>query len=182
MSGFIRTCTISNGAITACGPYPDTRLPLYANLGGIAIVGSTAYILTENSIMACTISNGAITSCGTPYTQPNAFNAPSGLAIVDSTAYITNIVNYSGGNGSITACRISNGIITSCSIPYTQQNTFNAPYGIAIKDSTAYIANSGRNSTDGSITACTISNGAITACGTPYSSNSFNFPTDIAIV
>ncbi len=107
---------------------------------GIAVSGSTAYVVNENGGSSGTGNVFEIDlTTGKTIGSINsaAFDYPTDIAISGSTAYITN--GYATATGNILILNISSDQITGA----IGSSSFVKPIGIALSGSTAYVMNTG---------------------------------------
>jgi hypothetical protein len=179
-TGFVKACTIVSGApstLSSCG----TTGTGISNAAGIAIVGSTAfvvmYVSPGGTVHACTVSGSTLLNCVD--SGGSGFNGAMGIAIVGSTAFVTNF----NGN-TVSACTIVSGTPSTLLNCVNSFGTgFNGPRSIAIAGSTAFVANSGVVGGNSAVSACTIVSGTpSTLSNCVYSGDSgFGLTYDIAL-
>jgi hypothetical protein len=140
-------CSVNGTNVTSCSTNNIGLNPLT----GIDTLGDAIFMVDNNNspnnnVTGCLISGNVTSSCASTQLLDNY---PFGIAIYNSTAFIT-----STQNSKVTSCTISGQSLTNCA------HTISAVkgYGIHVHDSIAYIA------TGSSIYGCPIAGSNFTSC------------------
>lgn len=159
-------------------PEPSMVLSL-SPAAAVPLTGKKMYVTNwdGNSISLCYLSSGTLTACLNTATS-DTFKEPEALAVNDANNMLF-IANIGGG---ISSCAIHpvTGELTACKNAALNQPIF-APTGIAIQNTTAYIANSGPESFHQGVTVCTVNGSILSNCTFTQGDATFSVPSDLAI-
>lgn len=130
-----------------------------------------------NNISLCYLNSGTITACLISGIS-DSFKQPEALALNNNT-HILFVANIGGGISSCVIHPVS-GELTACKDAAPEQPIY-APTGIAIQNTTAYIANSGPELFHQGVTTCTVNGSVLSHCTFTQGNASFSVPSDLAI-